>query len=398
MKLSSDKLEKVGSVLQVNDWQPVDFLNEISAGPLPRDNRKKTEENVPEPSRVIKLSIADAERYKKVLDAGNTPAETAAWEPIDFNAEVELPLEEIIEADADIPDEAVEDILMHPTEEELRYQAEMLAEIEQKQAEAAAALEEAQKQAQDLLSQAREEAAHLVSQAHDQAEQIKQTAYDEGASRAKLESEEQLQHVTAIIKETQDWRQKILDQSEDVLIKMLQSIARKLFGNGYVLDANSIEEMIGRAITEANRLGNLRVYVNPDDHGVILSVWQESDLVVNGQKIQLIPSQNILRGGCFVEGEFGVVDSRIEVQLEILESELNRTFNTREQEKQRQADLADDFTVEERDLPMPDLASLEQVQAMETLPEDNIDIENNLSTVDETEVEENVLENDSQSE
>jgi hypothetical protein len=121
---------------------------------------------------------------------------------------------------------------------------------------------------------------------------------------------------------------------------MVQTISKKLFGSGFVLDAPGIEQMVGRAINEANRLGNLRIYVNPEDHSLLLSLWQESDLVVSGQKILLIPSQNIVRGGCFVEGEFGSVDSRIDMQIDRLEKELNNTLANHEQEKQKQMEFS----------------------------------------------------------
>jgi flagellar biosynthesis/type III secretory pathway protein FliH len=90
--------------------------------------------------------------------------------------------------------------------------------------------------------------------------------------------------------------------------------------------------MVGRAITEAGRLGNLRVYLNPEDQAVLMSLWQESELLINGQKIQLVSSLEIQRGGCFIEGEFGSVDSRIETQLALVQENLKTSLVNREEE------------------------------------------------------------------
>jgi flagellar biosynthesis/type III secretory pathway protein FliH len=91
-----------------------------------------------------------------------------------------------------------------------------------------------------------------------------------------------------------------------------------------------VEQMVVRAVSEASRLGNLRVYMNPKDEENLVSLWQDSEINVSGQKIQLVPSENIERGGCFVEGEFGSVDSRIGIQLETIQSQINQLLINRE--------------------------------------------------------------------
>jgi flagellar biosynthesis/type III secretory pathway protein FliH len=97
---------------------------------------------------------------------------------------------------------------------------------------------------------------------------------------------------------------------------MVLSIGKKLFGGGFELPAEEIDHIVSRAINEASRLGNLRVYLNPEDAKLLVNLWQESELTLNGQQIQIVSSQNILRGGCFIDGEFGVLDGRLEEQFD----------------------------------------------------------------------------------
>lgn len=165
-------------------------------------------------------------------------------------------------------------------------------------------LKEAQKKAEELL--ARTEA---------DVDEIQQKAYVEGIELGKKEVIETLRTAQLVLNEAQNFRDKVLQDNEPTIIRMVQAIAKKMFSEGFILEVNVLKDVTGRAIGEANRLGNLRVYMHPEDVKTLLTLWQDADITINGQHIQLVSSQNILRGGCFIEGEFGSVDSRIETQM-----------------------------------------------------------------------------------
>ncbi len=190
---------------------------------------------------------------------------------------------------------------------------------------------EAQRRAEELKDKAEAEAASMVQNAIDQVEQIRVEAYEAGMQQGKQEAVEVLQAAQNVLDEAKKWRDAVIQRSEESLISLLQIISTKLFGEGFVLEPDMVERMVVRAISESNRLGNLRVYLNPLDEEKLVSLWQESELNVNGQKIQLVPSQNIEPGGCFIEGEFGSVDSRIGMQLELIQSEIRQILASREE-------------------------------------------------------------------
>lgn len=183
-------------------------------------------------------------------------------------------------------------------------------------------LEEVRVQAEDIINSTRKKVTDLVREAESRVDQIHGLARTEGMEEGKKEALEVMNKIGTIVNETQVWRKQVLEESENVIIEIIQSIAKKLFGNGFVLEPTTVEQMVARAISEASRLGNLRVYLNPEDEISLISLWQDSELTVNGQKIQLVPSQNILRGGCFIEGEFGSVDGRADIQLNLINDEL----------------------------------------------------------------------------
>jgi flagellar biosynthesis/type III secretory pathway protein FliH len=184
-------------------------------------------------------------------------------------------------------------------------------------------LAEIRTQAEDIINSTRKKVMEMIREAESRVDQIHGLARMEGMEEGKKEATELMTQVGAIVNETQSWRNQVLGESESVIIEIIQSIAKKLFGNGFILEPATVEQMVARAISEASRLGNLRVYLNPEDQVSLISLWQDSELTVNGQKIQLVPSQNILRGGCFVEGEFGSVDSRADIQLNLINDELS---------------------------------------------------------------------------
>lgn len=209
--------------------------------------------------------------------------------------------------------------------EALRKSAEEILIRAQKDAE------EARLRTEEMIEQAQMEAGRLIQEAQAQRDQIFEEARTQGIEAARTEAQRLLGMVATVLNEAKQWRDDVLARAEEDIIGMLQAIAQKLFGNGYRLDASAIEEMVGRAITEAARLGNLRVYMHPEDQSRLLSLWQESELVVNGQKIQLVASQEVLPGGCFIEGEFGSVDSRIEAQLALIQEKIASTLKNREE-------------------------------------------------------------------
>jgi flagellar biosynthesis/type III secretory pathway protein FliH len=70
----------------------------------------------------------------------------------------------------------------------------------------------------------------------------------------------------------------------------------------------------------------LRIYVHPEDALALPPHWAHQQATFSGQKIELIPSDIIKRGGCFIEGQYGSVDARIETQLQMTKDTLMNTL------------------------------------------------------------------------
>lgn len=187
-------------------------------------------------------------------------------------------------------------------------------------------IEEAKSRADEIIAEAEKNAEAILSQARTEAEGLKQKAFSEGMSAARSEMSQTLHQVERLFQESQLWQEQVMRQSQTRIIEMVMAIGKKLFSSGFVLPADQIDHIVSRAINEASRLGNLRVYLHPEDAKLLVNLWQESELTLNGQQIQIVSSQNISRGGCFIDGEFGVLDGRVEEQFD----QINKSIKSAE--------------------------------------------------------------------
>lgn len=194
-------------------------------------------------------------------------------------------------------------------------------------------LTEAKAKAEEIISEAEKNAEEILVQARKEAESIKQSAFSEGMASARSEMSQTLHQVERLFQESQLWQEQVMRQSQTRIIEMVLAIGKKLFGAGFVLPAEQIDSFVSRAINEASRLGNLRVYLHPEDAKLLVNLWQESELTLNGQQIQIVSSQNISRGGCFIDGEFGVLDGRVEEQFDQINKSIKSTEGNLEVEE-----------------------------------------------------------------
>jgi flagellar assembly protein FliH len=197
--------------------------------------------------------------------------------------------------------------------------------VQEAQKKAVELLRQAEVQASQMIKQAEARAAGLVRQAENQAAQVTQNAHAQGVSAAQAETEEQLRTATSIVEEVNAWREDQLSQAEMMILRLVIEIAQSIFGEGLPLDPETLGQSFSRALAQAKTLGSLRVYVNPEDVSVLSPYWTQKQSALSGQQIQLIPSDIIKRGGCFVEGQYGSVDARVESQFQLVKETLLST-------------------------------------------------------------------------
>lgn len=194
------------------------------------------------------------------------------------------------------------------------------------QAKADEIVARAETRANDLILRAEAQVSEAHQQAEAQANAISRQAYSDGLAAANAETAELLRSATSIVEEVNAWRESILSQGEMMMLRLVIEIAQTLFGDGLPLDPDTLGQAFGRALAEAKTLGNLRIYVHPDDVTALGPYWTQQQTAMSGQRIELIPSDIIKRGGCFVEGQYGSVDGRVETQLKTVKETMLTTL------------------------------------------------------------------------
>lgn len=173
------------------------------------------------------------------------------------------------------------------------------------------------RQAQEELHRAREEADRILREAREQAEAVTQQAKADGRSAAEDETRAALAAAAAVLAETKHWREEMLAQSEQTVLELVREIAKAMFGQGVALDPAALRKVFERAMAEARAIGDLRIHVHPEDAMALGSEWwQQEQASLGGQRIELVASESVRRGGCYIEGELGSVDARVESQMQ----------------------------------------------------------------------------------
>jgi len=174
---------------------------------------------------------------------------------------------------------------------------------------------EAEASAQAILEATQAQAEALLQQAQREADVIREQAYQAARQEAEAELRGLIQTVQNMVAEVETWRQDLFAQGEAMVLETVQAIARALFGEGFALDSETLQQTYNRVLEQAQTLGDLRVYVNVEDARALDPYWREAQATLRDQRIKLIPTDAIKRGGCYVEGQYGTVDGRIEVRL-----------------------------------------------------------------------------------
>lgn len=178
-------------------------------------------------------------------------------------------------------------------------------------------LQQAQIKAEQILAEAGAEAQRIILEAQEQATMIQRQAYADGQAAANAEAQNMLRAARAIVDEVQKWKENLFEQGEMMMLRLVIEIAQTIFGDGLPLDPDTLGQAFTRALGQAKSLGDLRIYLHPEDATVISAHWDKLQGVTAGQKVELIPSDLIKRGGCYIEGQYGTVDARVETQFQL---------------------------------------------------------------------------------
>lgn len=220
-------------------------------------------------------------------------------------------------------------------EAECRRQCERLTEQARREEEELK--EQARQEGEQSRADARQEAARIVTEAETKKFEIRETAYREGHHQGHQEGlaqgkEEGRNEVNQLGKTLQDiimeinaQRAELVRKAEPKVVDLALAIARKVIHTEIAENKDIIRELVRESIQRLKKREQVVVRVNPDDLENLKEYKNDLLLVFNEiDELDIREDRNVARGGCLVETESSMVDSRLETRLDKIEKEINR--------------------------------------------------------------------------
>jgi flagellar biosynthesis/type III secretory pathway protein FliH len=182
--------------------------------------------------------------------------------------------------------------------------------------ERAATLAAAHSRADEILAAAQQKADKIILEAQEEMRRSVEEGYQHGFQTSQTDAETVIHAAHEVVSELIRWREDMLARSEITVVSMIRDIARFMFGDGVKLDELGLQMNLSRVLENAKSLGDVRIFLNPGDAIRLDPAWKEYQTMLSGNKVIIVPSEGVKPGGCFVQGETGSIDARVEAQLE----------------------------------------------------------------------------------
>ena len=172
-------------------------------------------------------------------------------------------------------------------------------------------ISEAKAAAERIKAEARE----LLSQVQDEMEKSKQQGFDRG-------KEEGLQQGLEMLQRVKELRQKLFDDNEREMVKLVFEIAEKVIGREFKENDKAIMNVIRLAISDA--VGEkIIVHVNPKDYeNVKKNEGELAQKIESGKTLVFREDDTVKVGGCVVETDIGTIDAQLDTQLHAIRKAL----------------------------------------------------------------------------
>jgi flagellar assembly protein FliH len=146
-------------------------------------------------------------------------------------------------------------------------------------------------------------------------------AFGKGAEEERRQADEDLACIYSALSEAisvvSKLRGKIIRESEDELLKLAFMVAKKIVRQEIKHDRRILAQLVSEALREFPEQHDIVVSLHPEDYKVITANRQ---LFLAGvgddRQITLKSDETTTLGGCVVESSTGVIDARIEAQLD----------------------------------------------------------------------------------
>jgi flagellar assembly protein FliH len=178
------------------------------------------------------------------------------------------------------------------------------------------------------LDFAHQEAEQLVRQAQNKAAEIEKEAYEKGFQEGEKSgkdtgekmSDAMLKQYSVRLEELALLRKQILANMDREVVRLTLEIAKKVIKREVTIDEELILTMVKVALNRLSEQTAATIRLNPRDYHTMMAQQSSRSVLGSGNEgIKMMEDPLISRGGCLIETESGIIDSRIEEQLKEIE-------------------------------------------------------------------------------
>lgn len=149
----------------------------------------------------------------------------------------------------------------------------------------------------------------IVKESEQLKEKTKREGFEEGLSKWNKQ-------LAFLAKETQDLKEQILNS----IIPLAISSIKKIIGKELETNPDTIASIVLNNLKTMTQYKNFSIFVNPEDLNIIEKAKPEIRKILEyASFISITAKEDIEKGGCVIETEAGIVNARLDVQLQILE-------------------------------------------------------------------------------
>lgn len=192
---------------------------------------------------------------------------------------------------------------------------------------------------QAIRAEAAEQAKQVVSAAVEEAERLKTAAHaegyaagyaqglaegrEEGLAEARAEQAQLREDLQELLDAIERERRRLWTESEQTMVELVMEIARKVIKEGAELDSGIAVAAVRHALLRSASAETVRIRVHAADLESVKAHREELLTLVDGiRQLEIVADRRVGPGGCVVETPGGVVDARMETQLDEVESAL----------------------------------------------------------------------------
>lgn len=198
-------------------------------------------------------------------------------------------------------------------------------------------------EAAEIIATAEEIASRILEEAKADAEAIRKQARLEGleegkaavSGRVEQQLEEEIRKARSrevanlvktlqtLISEVNDWRDTLARDAKEQLISLAVNIAGSVVKREVKCSDDVARLNVEEAIRLSARRSKLLIRISEMDMTMLETLLDEQPFVQDSDSaVEVVPSSEILPGGCLIESPSGSVDARIETQLREIEKVL----------------------------------------------------------------------------